>query len=69
MVALVRTLECFPDDAASDSPFGRALGLSTSAGEPDHERCVGGQTIDGILGGWRCPCPCHHNDDRRPTDG
>lgn len=25
----------------------------------DHESCSGGQTMPGVLGGWRCSCPCH----------
>ena len=53
------TQECFPREI----DFG-CLGLDGQpmifpAPEPAHERCSGGHTMPGVLGGWTCPCPCH----------
>lgn len=57
MAALVQTQECYP--VALNLP-----GLpDMSAPEPGHAACSGGHTIDGLLGGWVCPCPCHHAPD------
>lgn len=52
MSAVVQTLECYPTEV-------RWGLLVMPAPEPAHERCSGGQTRPGVLGGWVCPCPCH----------
>ena len=53
MVAMIQTMECYPTELKIGDM------VITPAPEPDHENCPKGQTVDGILGGWLCPCPCH----------
>lgn len=53
MSMIVRTLYCYP------MVMNMGGGLLFDAREADHERCPGGHTIPGVLGGWTCPCPCH----------
>lgn len=58
MSARIETTECFP--RAFD-----LLGIGPMpAPEADHAACSGGYTQPGLIGGWMCPCPCHH---RRAT--
>lgn len=52
MSAVVESAQCFP----------KALTIGTftfPAPEACHERCPGGHTIPGVMGGWVCPCECH----------
>lgn len=37
-----------------------SFGDLTFYDEADHAACPGGHTIEGVLGGWVCSCPCHH---------
>ena len=53
MSALRETSECFPRELKLGD-------LVLPAGEPDHEHCPVGQHTPGVMGGWHCPCPCHH---------
>lgn len=36
---------------------------------PDHASCSGGHTTPGVMGGWRCICPCHSAPDCTPEPG
>lgn len=58
MSMIVRTLQCYP------MVFNMGGGLVFDARDADHERCPGGHTIKGVLGGWWCPCPCHREVPR-----
>lgn len=58
MATIRETQQCFPKDIMLGA-------ILIPAAEPDHERCSGGHTIPGVMGGWVCPCECHrvrHND-------
>lgn len=33
--------------------------LVIDRGEPTHDRCPGGESTPGLIGGWACPCTCH----------
>lgn len=60
MVAMIRTRECFPTELT--------IGDQVLAAPPvDHDGCPGGHTFPGLLGGWRCSCPCHHATPQWPT--
>lgn len=52
MAAFFLSFEC------SDSPI--RLGPYEFPHTAEHGRCPGGQIVPGVLGGWRCSCPCHH---------
>ncbi len=56
MALIIETMECFPKDIVM-------FGFNLPAPEPDHDKCLGGQTTPGILGGWLCPCLCHHTPE------
>ncbi len=59
MAAHIETQECYPRPIVFDD-------LIFPAPEPAHERCSGGHTTPGLLGGWVCPCPCHHEKHETP---
>jgi len=48
MATVVRTMECFPESYA---------GLFAESAR--HDDCPGGHATPGVMGGWKCPCPCH----------
>lgn len=53
MATIRETQQCFPRPVMlGDMVLGPAP-------EPAHERCSGGHTIPGVMGGWVCPCECH----------
>jgi hypothetical protein len=54
MAASVKTMECYPEVYP---------GLFAEGAR--HDDCPGGHVIPGVLGGWRCPCPCHNS----PVEG
>lgn len=56
MATRVETQQCYP------KPIMLGDMMLGPAPEPAHERCPGGLTRKGVLGGWVCPCPCHHPD-------
>jgi hypothetical protein len=58
MSTIVETIECFPVEIK--------LG-DTSLGTPgaSHETCSGGHRVAGLLGGWVCPCRCHHKKEMK----
>ena len=62
MSALVETQECFP------KPISISGLLRIPAPKPNHEACSGGHTQTGLLGGWVCPCPCHHKAQEPSTN-
>jgi hypothetical protein len=51
-------------DECHEGPV-NALGLEFDD-VADHDRCPGGQTTPGVMGGWVCSCPCHR---AAPTGG
>jgi len=53
MATVIETAQCYP------KPPPKWFGEDLPAPPADHERCPGGQTIKGVMGGWVCPCPCH----------
>ncbi len=36
--------------------------------DPEHDRCPGGFTREGVLGGWICSCDCHRVPDGHQTE-
>ncbi len=47
-----------------------AMILGTHCEDADHERCSGGRTTPGVLGGWTCSCECHRDSaPAAPTIG
>lgn len=55
MATRVETQQCFP------KPYLMGNTAIIPSPEPDHEHCPGGWTVEGVLGGWKCPCPCHRD--------
>lgn len=53
MSARIETMECFP------RPINFPGAKEWPAPEAAHERCSGGYTQPGLIGGWTCPCECH----------
>lgn len=54
MSLAIQTQECYPKAL-------NVLGIGdVPAPWPDHESCPKGQHQPGVIGGWHCPCPCHH---------
>ena len=57
MATVIKTIECYP------RPIMIGDFELAPAGEAQHEHCSGGQGFPGLIGGWVCPCPCHHTKD------
>lgn len=62
MVTMIQTMECYPKELK--------LGdfVIAPAPEPDHEHCPKGYTQPELIGGWACPCPCHHKKPQAKTE-
>ena len=54
MATIRETQECLPKDIVLGA-------LLIPAPEPNHEHCSGGYATPGVMGGWMCPCTCHHS--------